>query len=117
MLKFLSRLIVGLFQGRHLGQCRHRPLPSIGEPALGIFDQRIPHYGFFLGSMALMGSVHTIVLSFLLVAEQWQHVQEKMLTGGYIYPGCSRITFAFKRAKIADISFWPNVISEKAAYD
>jgi hypothetical protein len=67
--------------------------------------------------MALMGSVHTIVLSFLLVAEQWQLVQEKMLTPGYIYPGCSRITFAFKRTKIADLSLWPDVISEKAAYD
>jgi hypothetical protein len=67
--------------------------------------------------MALMGSIHTIVLSFLLVAEQWQLVQEKMLTAGYIYIGCSRITFTFKRAKIADLSLWPNVISEKAAYD
>jgi hypothetical protein len=84
---------------------------------LGIFGQWIPHYGFYLGSMALMGSVHTIVLSFLLVAEQWQLVQEKMLTAGYIYPGCSRITFASKRAKITDLSPWPNVISEKAAFD
>ncbi len=67
--------------------------------------------------MALMGSVHTIVLSFIFVAEQWQLVQGKMLTAGYIYPGCSRITFAFKRAKIADLSLWPNVILEKAAYD
>jgi len=58
-------------------------------------------------------------LSFLYyyVAEQWQLVQQKMLAAENIYPGCPRITLAFKRVKIADLSLWPNVISEKAAYD
>jgi len=54
--------------------------------------------------MALMSSLHTIVLSFLFVAEQWQHVQEKMLAAENIYLGWPRITFVFKRVKIADLS-------------
>jgi len=67
--------------------------------------------------MALMGSVHTIVLSLILVAQQWQFAQKKMVAAENIYPGCPRITFAFKQVKIADLSLWPNVISEKTAYD
>jgi len=37
-------------------------------------------------------------LSFLYyyVAEQWELVQQKMVAVGKIYPGCPRITIAFK---------------------
>jgi hypothetical protein len=46
------------------------------------------------------------------VAEQWRLVQQKMLAVGKIYYGGHRITLAFKLVKNADLSLWPNAISE-----
>ena len=47
-----------LLQGRQFGQCIHRPLPSLCEPARRIFNQRTRQHGLDLSAMALVGAIH-----------------------------------------------------------
>jgi hypothetical protein len=57
--KVFSRLAIGPFRSRQFSQGHHRRSPFIGEPASGIFDQRIHQHGFYMRSVTLVGAVHT----------------------------------------------------------